>query len=730
MIPNSRLVTLLNSVFADINMENVQLCLNIWIRESLPCEETAFAIISSDSENCHVQIRGVHKLSPTIHAGRVQLWRHAFRQADEVSFQDLPPKMKRYVKNIFQLDICDPAITSHAIYDGGSNLVGLLFIRHQSFISKQSLDPALLTAHVQVAAALISMAITTETTTGHVDFAKTMLQLFADAFKSADDLHKVASTLCATAKKLIPCEECNLHLLDRDKNEFVLYGGNSDEQMNQQRLPATDTVLNEVLSTMEILNITRPHGAAAEEQTDNSKKVNKCKLSMIPNLGERHANHFNTLAFPLAKKGEIMAIIEMHNKLNTPNFTPNDVNIVCMLQPFYVTCFAHSLRLKCLKEINNRLATSTNRLAITGEAIEEKDALALSLGPIQNIERFIISFTYSVHGMPIHYTLKTAMAMFYDMGFPSALGIERKKLARFLLKVKEAYRNVPYHNWYHAFSAAHFFFVMMKQIPEIRKFYSTLECASILVACFCHDMDHRGTNNAFQLQSCTRLAQLFSSEGSILECHHFTQAMAVMHAPESNIFSELSFRDFHTAISIIKDVIRASDLANYFRIQPDLMKLANKGIDLTDEEHRYMLRSLLMTVCDVSDQVKTWKTSRAAAARIYEEFFAQGDLEKAMNRKPKEMMDRDKADVIKSQLQFFDNVVLPVFKMISVFFPQMEYVYENGHTNRRCYEIMQQVLGEKADSCVNKSDLTLLADGALENKVLSILQQKKMKNEN
>ncbi|CDW56709.1 GAF 3 and PDEase I domain containing protein [Trichuris trichiura] len=689
MIPNSRLVSLLNSVFADVNMENVQLCLNIWIRESLPCEESAFAIISSDSENCHVQIRGVHKLSPTIHAGRVQLWRHAFRQGDELSFQNLPPKMKRYVKNIFQLDVSDPAITSHAIYDeGGSNLVGLLFIRHQSLITKQNLDPELLTAHVQVAAALISMVITTETTTGHVDFAKTMLQLFLDAFKRADDLHDVASTLCATAKKLILCEECNLYLFDRDKNEFVLY---NEKQLNQQRLPATDAVLNEVLSTLEIFNISRPNDAADEAQTDHSKKVNNRNLTTIPNLGERHAKHFNTLAFPLAKKGEIMAVVEMHNKSTTPNFTPNDVNIVRMLQPFYVTCFAHSLRLKCLKEINKRLATSTNRLAITGEEIEEQDALALCLGPIQNIERFIISFTYSVHGMPIYYTLKTAMAMFYDMGFMSALGIERKKLARFLLKVKEAYRNVPYHNWYHAFSAAHFFFVMMKQIPEIRKFYSTLECASILVACFCHDMDHRGTNNAFQLQSCTRLAQLFNNEGSILECHHFTQAMAVMHAPESNIFSQLSFSDFHTAMSIIRNVIQASDLANYFRIQPDLMKLSKKGIDLTDEEHRYMLRSLLMTVCDVSDQVKTWKTSRAAAARVFEEFFAQGDLEKAMNRKPTEMMDRDKADVIKSQLQFFDNIILPVFKMISAFFPQMESVYENGQTNRRCYEIMQQL---------------------------------------
>ena len=47
---------------------------------------------------------------------------------------------------------------------------------------------------------------------------------------------------------------------------------------------------------------------------------------------------------------------------------------------------------------------------------------------------------------------------------------------------------------------------------------------------------------------------------------------------------------------------------------------------------------------------------------IYNEFFAQGDLEKAMGVNPMEMMDRDKARVPELQVEFLHHVVLPVFE--------------------------------------------------------------------
>ena len=44
-----------------------------------------------------------------------------------------------------------------------------------------------------------------------------------------------------------------------------------------------------------------------------------------------------------------------------------------------------------------------------------------------------------------------------------------------------------------------------------------LEALALLVSSLCHDVDHRGTTNSFQLASNSVLAALYSSEGSVME---------------------------------------------------------------------------------------------------------------------------------------------------------------------------------------------------------------------
>lgn len=66
--------------------------------------------------------------------------------------------------------------------------------------------------------------------------------------------------------------------------------------------------------------------------------------------------------------------------------------------------------------------------------------------------------------------------------------------------VQKGYRDVPYHNWGHAFSVGHFCYLILR-MPDVVNALSELERFSLLVASLCHDIDHRGTTNAFQLQS-------------------------------------------------------------------------------------------------------------------------------------------------------------------------------------------------------------------------------------
>lgn len=89
---------------------------------------------------------------------------------------------------------------------------------------------------------------------------------------------------------------------------------------------------------------------------------------------------------------------------------------------------------------------------------------------------------------------------FQDLGFVQRFRLQRQTLACFLLMVQKGYRDVPYHNWSHAFAVAHFTYLLLRT-ETAHNALNELESFALFVASLCHDIDHRGTTNAFQVQS-------------------------------------------------------------------------------------------------------------------------------------------------------------------------------------------------------------------------------------
>ena len=84
--------------------------------------------------------------------------------------------------------------------------------------------------------------------------------------------------------------------------------------------------------------------------------------------------------------------------------------------------------------------------------------------------------------------------------------------------------------------------------------------------------------------------------------------------------------------------------------------------DNSNANHHELLLCLLMTSADLSDQTKNWKNTRKVAQLIYNEFFQQGDLEKALGKNPEERFDREKACVPDQQIFFLDSIALPLYQ--------------------------------------------------------------------
>lgn len=58
--------------------------------------------------------------------------------------------------------------------------------------------------------------------------------------------------------------------------------------------------------------------------------------------------------------------------------------------------------------------------------------------------------------------------------------------------------------------------------------FRALEGLALLTSAVCHDLDHRGTTNSFQMATESVLASLYSSEGSVMERHHLAQTLCIL----------------------------------------------------------------------------------------------------------------------------------------------------------------------------------------------------------
>ncbi|KAL0994287.1 hypothetical protein UPYG_G00120250 [Umbra pygmaea] len=378
----------------------------------------------------------------------------------------------------------------------------------------------------------------------------------------------------------------------------------------------------------------------------------------------------------------VIGVAELVNKTNGPWFTRLDEELATAFSIYCGISIAHSLLYKRVDEAQFRSQLANEMMKYHMMVSDEEVTRLLTVGiqPVEEIHPSFSSFTYTPRSLADDSTPSAIMSMFEDMGFINTYKINMSTLARFCLMVKRGYRDPPYHNWMHAFSVAHFCYLLCKNL-ELSHYLEEIEIFALFVSCMCHDLDHRGTNNSFQVTSNSVLAGLYSSEGSVLERHHFAQAIAILNTQGCNIFEKFSRKDYQRMLDLMRYIILATDLAHHLRILKDLQEMSDLGYNTRNPEHHNLLLCLIMTSCDLSDQTKDWKTTWKIAGLIYKEFFSQGDLEKAMGNRPSVMMDREKAYIPELQTGFMERIAMPIYKLLKDLFPRSANLYDTVVSN-------------------------------------------------
>merc|ERR1719474_793471 len=151
-----------------------------------------------------------------------------------------------------------------------------------------------------------------------------------------------------------------------------------------------------------------------------------------------------------------------------------------------------------------------------------------------------------------------------ECGLIADLQLNGSKLSHFVHSVATLYRDNPFHNWQHGFFVFHFVLYSVKQNGNIMSILSKQQVLAVLIAALCHDVDHPGNDNLYEIEADTDLARIYNGL-SVLENHHTYTTLMLLRKPELDFFegSVLSKQEVKEMKQVITKSIMATDMAHH-----------------------------------------------------------------------------------------------------------------------------------------------------------------------
>ncbi|XP_062849191.1 cGMP-specific 3',5'-cyclic phosphodiesterase [Trichomycterus rosablanca] len=533
-----------------------------------------------------------------------------------------------------------------------------------------------------------------------------LLNLASLIFEEQQSLEVLLRKIAAIILSFMQAQECTIFIADGEtSNAFSsVFHMDYEELAGSVEFPNKDNDVSKinymyaqyVKNTAEPLNI-----------SDVTKDHRFPWTSENPDSPSYHVKSLLCTPIRNGKKDKVIGVCQLVNKMDesigeVKAFNRNDEQF---LEAFAIFCGLGIQNTQMYETVERAMAKQEVTLEVlsyhASAAEEETRALevtaAATISSAQSLR--LLDFSFSDFDLSDAETTQATIRMFVDLKLVQNCQMKYKSLCQWILSVKKNYRkNVAYHNWRHAFNTSQCMFAILKS-GRLQNNLNELEILALMIATLCHDLDHRGVNNSFIKRSDHPLAQLYGH--SIMEHHHFDQCLMILNSPGSQILSSLSLDEYKTTLKMIEKAILATDLALYMKKRTEFFELAKNSQFVWEYDyHRDLLRSMLMTACDISAITKPWPVQKRIAELVATEFFEQGDKEREeLNIEPIDLMNREKRDKIPSmQVSFIDAICTQLYESLASMSDSCSPLLEGCRKNRQNWKTLSE---EAEESLVN-----------------------------
>eukprot|EP00092_Neocalanus_flemingeri_P076021 GFUD01094260.1.p1 GENE.GFUD01094260.1~~GFUD01094260.1.p1 ORF type:complete len:916 (+),score=231.39 GFUD01094260.1:166-2913(+) len=584
--------------------------------------------------------------------------------------------------------------------DVDGEVQGLALLSLGSDCVKYILENKLISDICKLSGICMKNASDFQTLSLEVTRSQVFLDLARVMFENQTSIEYTVLKILANLLVLIECERAQILLLSKDSSSIFRKVYDLDEndmlkeEFNTLMRPFEDRFPNNSSITGLVAAI--------------GKTVNIKDILIDPRFDindDDDFEHRSLLCMPIRDSGnQIIGVVSLVNK-KKGYFTSNDESFV---EAFGIFCGISLANVSNYEQAKAAEARSQVALDImtyhASSNTADANSLASKVVP-SSLSLHLQSFSFTDCELEDMDTLMGSLRMFYDLDLVKKFKLNHKTMCQWILTVKKNYRpEVVYHNWRHAFNVAQVMFSSLINSGWWEGL-GPITCLGLLVACLCHDLDHRGTNNSYQMATNSPLAKLYST--STLERHHLNQALIILNLDGNRILDSLSPAEYTAVLSVIEEAILATDLSLHFAHLGRLKNLSKDGpagLDWENQEKVSITMAALMTASDLGASTKPFQVQRKIAGMVAEEFWYQGDLEKAqLNTPPVPMMDRElRHELPKLQVGFCEGVCLPVYRALACLSPALQPMEEAVIFNRDRWAELAENNQEEEEEKENK----------------------------
>lgn len=239
--------------------------------------------------------------------------------------------------------------------------------------------------------------------------------------------------------------------------------------------------------------------------------------------------------------------------------------------------------------------------------------------------------------------------------------IDEEKLAKFIELSCENYNRNYFHNFQHAVNVLHMTHKLLTDSKLIHKIKPIIGFGT-LISALCHDVDHPGNTNSYEINSFSKNAKLYN-DVSVLENHHCTLTFGLLeYSGLINYIKQEEFKEFRKTII---SCILGTDMTKHNDFMTKL-KNFDFNVDEFAQDDQYFIAQMLVHCSDLSNSIKEFNVSFEWSKRISIEFYEQ-TVKEELNGLPvlSFMKVRDNLSMCLNEINFITNVSMPMWQLLA-----------------------------------------------------------------